>query len=354
VDVEFKDGSNRTVWKKTRAEADKFAAQEYQRAGVNRADVFSTTKAYEADYASAIKALGYTKTVKGKDTYKIVNSETGEVLKNQPMYYGDRTVVGKAVQRVTNWPNARVAKRRIKQLEQVSKAKSEPLILDDQIQVLNWIKETGEIPLTAPKQVHEAEAGQLGAKDVTKTKHEWRKRHNFAKNLQGDSNAVTFDTWGMRAFGWYHKNPDGTPKMIKDKKTGKKGPKNYEIRQWMYNQFEVTVRELATKLDMTPREVQAAMWSATRAEWLMKGWIDMKGEHHNSYEPYIIYKLVAKGSFRRWAQVNMKKLAESHPEVLAEMVKHNIPPEILNTHISYKPKVEPDIKSFLKACFRGK
>ena len=281
-------------------------------------------------------------TVKTDDGIKIVDKNTGEILKNQPME-GSK-------QRVTNWPNEATAKKRIRQLEAVSKARNETMFQSDQKSILKWLTETGEIPLRTPKDLEAAHVGDLGTDQKTVVR--WRKRHNFAKNLQGDPDAVTMDTWGMRAMGWYYKHKNGKPIMEKNPTTGRKEPKNREVAEWMYNQFEVTVREIGKQLNMSPREVQAAVWAATRAEWLSKGWITLKGETNSTYEPYIIYKLVSKGNFRRWAGVDMKRLSETHPEVIQALVKNHIPPRILDSHISVKPKTESILKQFLKACFR--
>lgn len=68
-----------------------------------------------------------------------------------------------------------------------------------------------------------------------------RKVHNFARALMGDPDAVVVDRWMMRAFGFM-------------------GPKNDVPTAQQYDFIEHAVKKLAQDNNMTPREVQAAIW----------------------------------------------------------------------------------------------
>lgn len=81
-----------------------------------------------------------------------------------------------------------------------------------------------------------------------------RKITEFAKALSGDPEAVVVDRWMLRAFGFN-----------KDAATDRQ-----------YDLIEQVIRDLAKKLDKTPRQVQAALWFEVknRTELATKGRIE--------------------------------------------------------------------------------
>lgn len=68
-----------------------------------------------------------------------------------------------------------------------------------------------------------------------------RKVQNFYRNLVGDENAVTLDTWMLRLFGWYDRHK-GTPS------------KN------QYDRMADVFRKVARHNGYAPAEFQAMLW----------------------------------------------------------------------------------------------
>lgn len=69
-----------------------------------------------------------------------------------------------------------------------------------------------------------------------------RKTYNFARALQGDTEAVVVDVWMMRAAGW---DTDRPTKL-------------------QYDAIEWAIRRMARKYGLAPTTVQAALWIKVR------------------------------------------------------------------------------------------
>lgn len=71
------------------------------------------------------------------------------------------------------------------------------------------------------------------------------KTRAFSAALQGDVDAVVLDVWMFRAFGLGYKT----------------------LTSKRYREVSARVRGIATRASMTPRDAQAAIWTATRARY---------------------------------------------------------------------------------------
>lgn len=75
----------------------------------------------------------------------------------------------------------------------------------------------------------------------------------FFRNLMGDENAVTIDSWMLSAvFNYKFKKGDKFPSMS-------------SVRN--YNAIAEAVRIVAAELDIAPRELQAIVWIVVREMW---------------------------------------------------------------------------------------
>lgn len=266
-----------------------------------------------------------------KKRWYIVDAETGERMENQPIISG-QTYTG---ERRTFFDSEAAATTRANQLIANAKKRAVSMV-KDQRQLLEVIRDIGDIPITAGKQA-------------------WRKRHNFYKALTGDHEAIVLDIWGMRAMGWYKMNKDGSPVPAPDKmKDGKlvKGQpvQEFGITDWRYNHYEEVVRMIAKNMGLTPRQVQAAMWMGTKEAWKKKGWSAKEVRAEDSVEPTLRLKLLSKGKFRNLLKLDFKRLAELEPAMMEAALKEGITPESLKMTADWKQAYEARVKERIGRC----